>query len=195
MSKLKSPPFVMIERTVLDSLAWRTMSMGSRVLYLALRRRYNRDFHNNGKIYISIRLAATELGVNKNNIARWYHELQHYGFIVMTKPGNLGLNGSGRAAHWRLTELGYQKEPPTRDYERWSGELFVPEDRDTRLRIMNRPRRQDGKNKTLSRTPGHTVPDARTYTVPDARTVTLETVPAGRTYVAPDRPGGWDITS
>src|SRR6476619_217350 len=132
MSKLKSPPFVMIERSVLDSLAWRTMSMGARVLYLALRRRYNRDFHNNGKIYVSVRLAATELGANRNQISRWYHELQHYGFIVMTKPGNLGLNGSGRSAHWRLTEVGYLKEPPTCDYARWSGDLYVPEDRDTR---------------------------------------------------------------
>jgi hypothetical protein len=196
MSKLKSAPFVMIERTVLDSFAWRSMSMGARVLYLALRRRYNRDYHNNGKIYISVRLAATELGANRNQISRWYHELQHYGFIVMTKPGNLGLNGSGRAAHWRLTEVGYLKEMPTRDYERWTGELFVPESRDTRLRLVkNRPGQRDSKNKTLSRPQGHTVPATGTYTVPANGTVPRKTVLASGTYGAPDRPGHRDITS
>jgi hypothetical protein len=126
MSKQKSPPFVMIQRTVLDSPAWRAMSHGARSLYLALRRRYNNDFHNNGKIYLSVRIASKEIGASKNSVAVWYHELRHYGFIVMTKPGNLGLNGAGRAAHWRLTELGYLKEHPTRDFERWDGTLFEP---------------------------------------------------------------------
>ena len=111
MSKQKSPPFVMIERSVLDSPAWRAMSHGARSLYLALRRRYNRDFHNNGKIYLSVRNAAIEIGSHRDQICRWFHELQHFGFIVMMKPGNLGLNGAGRAAHWRLTELGYLKKP------------------------------------------------------------------------------------
>ena len=189
----------MIERSVLDSLAWRTMSMGARVLYLALRRRYNRDFHNNGKIYVSVRLAATELGANRNQISRWYHELQHYGFIVMTKPGNLGLNGSGRSAHWRLTEVGYLKEPPTCDYARWSGDLYVPEDRDTRpwsnrrLKTVTGPRTV--KNKTLSRAPGQPVTGGVTCTVTGPGTVTPQTVTGGGTYEAPDRPGGRDITS
>ena len=93
MSKVKSPLFVMIERSVLDSAAWRAMSTGARVLYLALRRRYNQNFHNNGKIYISVRDAAKELGVNKNKIADWYHELQHFGFIIMSRAGNLGSKG------------------------------------------------------------------------------------------------------
>ena len=143
MSKVKSPPFVMIERSVLDSAAWRAMSMGARVLYLALRRRYNQNFHNNGKIYISVRDAAKELGANKNKIADWYHELQHFGFIIMSRAGNLGIEGAGRAAHWRLTEVGYMKEPPTRDFERWNGKPYVSKNRDVRKRIIQPPRRDD----------------------------------------------------
>jgi hypothetical protein len=51
-------------------------------------------------------------------------ELQHYGFIVMTESGCLGVNGRGKAPHWRLTELGYMHEPPTKDFLKWDGELF-----------------------------------------------------------------------
>ena len=149
MSKEKSPPFVMIERNVLDSPAWRAMSHGARSLYLALRRRYNRDFHNNSKIFISVRNAAIEIGSHRDRVSRWYHELQHFGFIVMTKPGNLGLNGAGRATQWRLTEVGYMKNPPTRDFERWNGTPYVPETRDGR------------KTGSCPRNQGHTVPETR----------------------------------
>ena len=36
------------------------MSHGARALYVALKRRYNRDFQNNGKIYLAQRKAAEE---------------------------------------------------------------------------------------------------------------------------------------
>jgi hypothetical protein len=45
--------------------------------------------------------------IRHNEIARWFRELQFYGFIVMTKGGSLGVEGKGKAPHWRLTELGY----------------------------------------------------------------------------------------
>lgn len=60
--KKKNPPFVMITNQVLDSPAWRAMSHGARSLYLALKRRYSHNFHNNGKIYLSTRMARKELG-------------------------------------------------------------------------------------------------------------------------------------
>ncbi len=58
---------------------------------------------------------------------RSLRELQHYGFIVMTERGCLGFNGRGKAPHWRLTELGYMNDPPTRDFLKWDGELFCEE--------------------------------------------------------------------
>jgi hypothetical protein len=57
-------------------------------------------------------------------IARWFRELQHYGFIVMTRPGWLGVEGRGRAPRWRLTELGYQRKLPKRNFLRWNGVKF-----------------------------------------------------------------------
>ena len=32
-------------------------------------------------------------GSNRDSIGRWFRELQHYGFIVMTNPGGLGVDG------------------------------------------------------------------------------------------------------
>jgi hypothetical protein len=108
-------PFVPLLIETLDCPAWKAMSMGARVLYAALKRKYGVAIHNNGRLYLSQRDAVAEIGSHRDQIARWYRELQHYGFIVMTDPGCLGVDGRGNAPHWRLTELGYMKDPPTRD--------------------------------------------------------------------------------
>jgi hypothetical protein len=100
------------------------MSHGARILYIALKRRYNGQFHNNGRLYLSHRKAAEEINSDTNQITRWFRELQYYGFIVATAPGYLGVNGKGKAPLWRLTELGYIREPPTRDFIRWNGVWF-----------------------------------------------------------------------
>jgi hypothetical protein len=117
-------PFVALLRGTMESKAWRAMSHGARSLYTHLKMRYNSSQHNNGRIYLSQRRAAFELGSSFEQIARWFRELQFYGFIVQTKGGSLGLNGKGTAPHWRLTELGYMRDEPTRDFLRWNGEKF-----------------------------------------------------------------------
>jgi hypothetical protein len=110
----------------------RARSHGARSLYVALRRRYFQNSNNNDRIYLSQRDAVKEVGSHHNEIARWFRELQFYGFIVMTKGGSLGVEGKGKAPHWRLTELGYMTDLPTRDFERWRGAKFV--DRKTKPR-------------------------------------------------------------
>jgi hypothetical protein len=124
--KGRLPPFVPLLIDTLDQPAWRAMSHGAQVLYIALRRRYSLNSHNNGRIFLSQRMAATELRSHHKEIGRWFRELQLYGFIVMSSPGCLGVNGKGRAPSWRLTELGCMKELPTRDYAYWNGTLFDP---------------------------------------------------------------------
>jgi hypothetical protein len=59
----------------------------------------------------------------------------------MNSAGHLGVEGKGKAPHWRLTELGYMAQPPTREFLRWDGVAFgsvkkrkrnpAPESRDT----------------------------------------------------------------
>ena len=117
--KNRLPPFVPLLIDTLDQPAWRAMSLGARLLYVAIKRRYSLNFHNNGKLFLSQRTAARELLSHHNQIARWFRELQHFGFIVMQAPGFLGVEGKGQAPRWRLTELGYTRDAPTRDFERW----------------------------------------------------------------------------
>ena len=82
--------------------------------------------------FIFKQVAAEEIGSHHNEIARWFRELQFYGYIVMTKGSSLGVRGGGKAPHWRLTELGYMHELPTRDFDRWNGAKFI--DRKTKPR-------------------------------------------------------------
>ena len=70
----------------MDAPAWRAMSHGAKVLFIALKRRYYPKNHNNGRIFLSQRLAVKELRSHHNEIARWYRELQHYGFIADLLP-------------------------------------------------------------------------------------------------------------
>ena len=125
--KERLPPFVPLLIDTLDSPAWRATSHGAKALYIILRRKYGVKLGNNGRIYLSVRDAAEALGSNKDSVAKWFRELQHYGFIVMTSPGCLGIDGMGKAPSWRLTELGTRtpNEPPTRDFVEWDGTVFV----------------------------------------------------------------------
>jgi hypothetical protein len=132
MSKDKNPPFVMVTNQVLDSPAWRATSHGARNLYIALKRRYSSNRKNNGKIYLPQRKARKEIGSGSSQIARWYRELQYYGFIVIMTPGCLGVEGKGKAPHWRLTEVAYMRgtsskgmtDMPTMDFLKWNGVRF-----------------------------------------------------------------------
>jgi DNA-binding transcriptional MocR family regulator len=117
-------PFVAVLKETLDAPAWRAMSHGARSLYIALKRRYNQNNHNNGRLFISQRVASREIGSSFNQVARWFRELQHHGFIVQTQTGCLGIEGRGKAPHWRLTEIGYMNDPPTREFMRWDGTIF-----------------------------------------------------------------------
>ena len=71
--------------------------------------------------------AEEELGQysTRRNVMRWFRELQHYGFIVMVSPAHHGVNGHGKAPHWRLTEEWYLGKAPTRDFLSWDGIPFT----------------------------------------------------------------------
>jgi hypothetical protein len=126
----KQPNFVMLHHHVIDAPAWRAASHGARSLYVALKRRW---FHNRKNlVYLSERQAAKELGSDRNQIRRWFRELVYYGFIVMERPGYLGVSGKGKAPHYRLTECETFAPKgslaPTvqaaRDFDKWDGIPF-----------------------------------------------------------------------
>jgi hypothetical protein len=119
-----SGPFVPMIKATMKESAWIALSHGARSLYVALKSRYNSTLGN--AVYVSTRAAVLELGSHshRDHVRRWFRELQYYGFIVMVSPGHLGVEGHGKAPHWRLTEEWYLGEPPTRDYQRWDGQKF-----------------------------------------------------------------------
>ena len=107
------------------------MSHGARSLYACIKRRYILKFHNNGKLHVSQEEAVLETGSDKKETQRWFRENQYYGFIVQTAAGSLGVDGAGKSPHWRLTELGYMRDPPTRDFLKWNGVKFNDDGNET----------------------------------------------------------------
>jgi hypothetical protein len=101
---------------MMDCPAYLAMSHGGRCLYHALKRRVPRG---NNRAYLSYRMARQELRASFNKVNEWFAELEHYGFIVLHAHGSLGVDGKGKAPHWRLTELGHVG----RWYQRLSNEM------------------------------------------------------------------------
>ena len=149
--KGRLPDFIPLIKSTWNSPAWRAMSHGARSLYVSLKARYNTRLQNG--VYMSARMGAEELGSSKDYVARWHHELRHYGFIrvIEGKEARLGSDGEGMAAHVRLTEHWYAGQAPTRDFERWDGSKFryrkrkqkqkpVPQTGDAPSRKLGTPR-------------------------------------------------------
>jgi hypothetical protein len=194
--KGRLPPFVALLKETLASPAWLAMSHGAKILYVALKARYSSNLHNNGRLFISQRDARREIGSSFNEIARWFRELQHFGFIVQTRGGSLGVDGKGKAPHWRLTECGYMRDDPTRDFMKWDGTPFkdavrrrskkqnpVTEIRNAPLRkLVTPPLRKSVTPIGTSVTENRHISDRLTVT--ENRNITSLTTPPG--FSAPD---------
>ena len=110
-------PYIQVLKPTLKEPAWKALSYGARCLYITLKSYYLGD--NNGRIYLGVRKAAQDLGASRSSTERWFHDLILHGFIVPTRGGFLGSNGKGTATSWRLTEIGFMGEQPTKDYKDW----------------------------------------------------------------------------
>src|SRR5262249_30828602 len=163
--KGRLPPFVPLLKDTLASPAWLAMSHGAKILYVALKARYH--LHNNGRLFLSQRDARRAIGSSFNQIARWFRELQHFGFIVQTQSSSLGVDGKGKAPHWRLTECGYMKDPPTRDFMKWDGRPF----KDT---AQSREKKKQNPVTEIRNTPLRkpVTPTLRKYVTPNGTSVT-----------------------
>ena len=62
------PPFVPPIKETAETPHWRAMSPSARCVYLAPKQRYSSNFKNNGRIHLSVREAAKEVGVNKDTL-------------------------------------------------------------------------------------------------------------------------------
>jgi hypothetical protein len=109
------------------SAAWPMLSVGARALFMELQSRYYQD--REGYVFLSSRDGAKQLRTRPNNIGIWFDELTHYGFLVLLRGPHLGVEGEGQSAHYRLTDRWFHGHAPTRDFDRWSGEVFHPKKR------------------------------------------------------------------
>jgi hypothetical protein len=162
--KKKRETFGMLMDPFWETPAWRAMSKGAMWLYFLLRRHYNPKNDNNGRIFLSQREAARLLNSHRDYIARWFRELQHFGFIVMTSAGRLGLDGKGRAPRWHLPELPYKGESPTKNYLAWNGVPFTdrPVQRNSARPTKGNPRtKKQPKSESRPTNAGHPGPQMR----------------------------------
>ena len=150
--KEKLAPFIAIFRHTTKTPAWKASSVGARATFLALKSNYNTKAQN--AVFLSARNGAKELGVHKDTARKWLHELEHYGFIALVRGAHLGVHGTGRAALYRLTELGYMPAAPTDDFQTWDGMLFATKKQNP-SRKTGHPVRRTGHT-TVPPKPPHT---------------------------------------
>lgn len=117
----KLPAFTPMLHHIMDCAAFAALSPVSQCLYLRLKRRAGVGGGRNGEVFYAVREAAEDLRVNKDTVAKAFHQLQAHGFVVAVRIGALGMTGEGKASVWRLTE--YPSEvgrAPTKDFLRWT---------------------------------------------------------------------------
>ena len=101
---------------LLRSEAWRNASLGSKCLLIELYDLYNGT--NNGDLFLSVREAATRLGVGKNLANRLFTELETKGFIKARDRGAFSRKVR-HATRWILTEFICDGELPTKAFMKW----------------------------------------------------------------------------
>jgi hypothetical protein len=122
--KGRQPPWISVYRHTWKSAAWKILSVGAKALYVELAANYNIKSQNS--VFMSARTGAKQLNADKDCITKWLRELEHYGFIVKVSGPFLGLDGEGKAAHYRLTDRWYAGKEPTYNFQYWTGEIFEP---------------------------------------------------------------------
>jgi hypothetical protein len=106
---------------VLNSLAWHSLDVYARALYVAISAKYNG--RNNGEIIFSCRQAMEGLHISRGQASISFRKLEERGFIKPVIKG--GFNRKGNAARnatiWRLTEFlcDVTHTFPTKDFMRW----------------------------------------------------------------------------
>ena len=102
--RTKTPSrFVMLEHYVLNSPAWRSLSLAARAAFIEIAQRYAPG--RNGRLAMSARMLAEALPISRATAGRALKELAARGFIEVVRLGGFNMKaGEGRATEWRLTK-------------------------------------------------------------------------------------------
>lgn len=129
--------FTQISRGYMKGEAWLALSDTARVLLIYMRTLYNKN--NNGQINMSARYGGKILNRAKTTVYRALVDLTAKGFIIPHKPGSMGINGSGVATSWELTDFGMDGKPAKYLYKKF---------RQGPKKKPSKGKTTDGKNKT-----------------------------------------------
>lgn len=113
--------FVMLDRSLLHSPAYRSLNTQARAVLVELYDRYNG--HNNGRIGLSVRSAANLCNIAKDTANKALRSLVDHGFIECVTPGGFSRK-TRHAAEWRLTQhpCHVTGAKPTKTYMKWGRE-------------------------------------------------------------------------
>jgi len=113
--------YTKMTRGLMSQDAWRALKPAAQSLYVWLRFEWKGpNNNNNGRIRLSCRQAALRIGITRNTAMGAFRQLQAKGFIVVTEPGCLGVEGAARGPAYELTELGMPGRPvPRHLYRKW----------------------------------------------------------------------------
>lgn len=141
--------FLRLDRRLLETPAWRALSLAGKAVYPFVRLEWHGPkYNNNGKIRLSVRQAAEKAGIGINTAAKAFHDLQAKGFLHVKEMGALGVAGEARAPSFEITELqmaGSNDHGGRRLFEQWrkGSDFAVPKHH------ANNPNGRNG-NKTPS---------------------------------------------
>jgi hypothetical protein len=112
-------PFIQIFNYMLATPAWLSLPAMARAAYIQIAARYNGS--NNGKISLSSRELADELGCARATAARALTNLDDAGFIRPTSIGQFKLRNR-KASEYRLTAFRCDEtgEAATKDFQQWA---------------------------------------------------------------------------
>ncbi len=113
---------VRLHHWLLNSPAYKSLGVCARALLIEYYRRYNGS--NNGDIGLSVRDAASALGVAVGTVRKAIVELEERGFIRANQRGAFRWKAR-HATTWILTEFEYAGQPPTKAFMRW-GQVDKP---------------------------------------------------------------------
>jgi hypothetical protein len=115
--------FLMLRYWLFNSVAWKSLPVGARALYVELAQRYNGS--NNGRLPYSVREAMMALGISKGQAKYLFDMLLDRGFIIYTSKGAFSLKTERDATEWRLTEYASDYPPAhaTKEFMRWNGDF------------------------------------------------------------------------
>jgi hypothetical protein len=115
--KKQTKPFVMLQKYMIRSDAWRSLSAGAVAAYVELACRY--DGLNNGRLHLSAREQAAARNCSHRAAANYMNELIEKGFVEIVRASGFNMKDRRRqATEYRLTAFhcNVTGEPPSKAF-------------------------------------------------------------------------------